>query len=418
MHHSVSTSKLTDKQKLTTSTSQQQIKDARPQQQPSVSYIVCRTLKTRPGPTVMRMCPPATVRNYTFHKPLLAVGNKNGIIQIFNLTTGELYRELNVHAYAVRGIEWIGLNAFLSYAESESFQGSESNWELNVTELTTGRTVQLKNGKSKENSVILSVKASHLRQYFIIVYRSDPFEIWDLESLSLIRRVPKKFSGIVAAEWNPLYSKKVNQQQKLDETSSKISEPYTPLKENFVVTNKAGELFHFSIAGSVVKEISRIPPEATMTKAVTAIAWKSDHVILGRSDGSLSVWDLGKKESRTVSTMRGTIKRIRFAPGKGNMKILILYDDGSDIWDVKELRLVSTILRSSETSQLRVEDSDWGASDRPVILASDGSVIVSDIDFKQIAASHLSDPNYNRQSSATSSSAPTNTNKSDPCNLQ
>jgi hypothetical protein len=351
--------------------------------QPTVMSIACRSIVAKSSPTTMRMGPPATLRNWKFHKPLLAVGNANGVVQIFNLASGKLYREISVHAYSVRGIEWIGLNAFISYAESESFQGNESNWELHVTELDTGRTVSLKSGKSSETSVIQSVKASHLRQYFIIVYKNSPFEIWDLDTLSLIRRVPKKFSGIVAAEWNPLYSKKIEPATSTEDPKETAPKTSTPLRENFVVTNKTGELFHFSIAGSVVKEISKIPPEATMTKAVTAIAWKSDHVVLGRNDGNMSVWDLSQKESRTISTMRGSIKKIRFAPGRGNMKILILFEDGADIWDVKRPRLISAINTSRGQFVASVEDADWAASDRPVILASNGTVVVTDLEFKQ-----------------------------------
>ena len=361
----------------------------------------------------MRMGPPATLRNWKFYKPLLGVGDANGSVQIFDLSTGKLYRELSVHAYSVKGIEWIGLNAFLSYAESESFQGNDLNWELHVTELDTGRTVQLKSGRSSESSVIQSVKASHLRQYFIIVYKGNPFEIWDLETLSLIRRVPKKFSGIVAAEWNPLYSKKVETvaAKTNDGTSSSVAvTSAAPLRENFVVTNKMGELVHFSIAGNIVKEISKIPTEATITRAVTAIAWKSDHVVLGRNDGTLSVWDLGQKESRTVSTMRGSIGKIRFAPGRGNMKILALFEDGADIWDLRRLRLVSTIstLRNQQSPQ--VEDVDWAASDRPVILGSNGYVYVTDLEFKPFStilrenSRKISDHNTTRQN--------------EPCHLQ
>lgn len=42
---------------------------------------------------------------------------------------------------------------------------------------------------------------------------------------------------------------------------------------------------------------------------------------------------------RGISTHRGWIKKIRFGPGKGNMKILVLYNDGVDVWDVKDVRL-------------------------------------------------------------------------------
>lgn len=40
---------------------------------------------------------------------------------------------------------------------------------------------------------------------------------------------------------------------------------------------------------------------------------------------------------RGISTNRGWIKKIRFGPGKGNMKILVLFNDGVDVWDVKDV---------------------------------------------------------------------------------
>lgn len=381
--------------------------------QPSVSNIICRLITAKSGPTTLRMCPPATLRNWKFHKPLLAVGNVSGTIQIFNLSSGKLYRELCVHSYAVRGIEWIGLNAFASFAMSESFQGNDSNWELQITELDTGRTVQLKCGRSSETSVIKSVKASHQRQYLIIIYQSDPFEIWDLDTLSLLKRVPKEFSGVVAAEWSPLYSerKDINQTSSSEPSQTHRGSRAAPWRENFVVTNKKGELFHFSIAGNVVKELSKIPPETTVNKSVTAIAWKSDHVVLGRNDGSLSVWDLGEKESRTVATMKGSIKRIRFAPGRGNMKIVVLFEEGMEIWDVRRMRLMSSA-NSPRSHLMRIEDADWGSSDRPVVLTSNGTVVVTDLAFKHLSALSHETNQYR--------AADTNTqgHNTDPCYLQ
>lgn len=337
--------------------------------------------KLNTTPSVVRMCPPATLRNWKFHKPLLAIGNANGLIQIFNSGSGELFRELKVHSYSVVGIEWIGLNAFISYANCTPHpQDNDLIWELCVTELDTGRTVKLKSGLSSDSSVILSVKASHLRQYFIIIYKNHPFEIWDLETLSLLRRIPKKFANIVAAEWSPLYSKKVEPADNQSLTPSS-----NHLKENFVVTNKQGELFQFSVAGSVVREINKIPPEPTINKPVTSIAWKSGNVVIGQSDGNINVRDLDKKESRRMSTTRGAIRRIRFAPGRGNMKIILLFDDGLDIWDITKLQLVSTIT-VPRGQNFNILDADWTASDRPVILTSNRYALMTDIELNQLNA--------------------------------
>lgn len=32
------------------------------------------------------------------------------------------------------------------------------------------------------------------------------------------------------------------------------------------------------------------------------------------------------------------MKKIRFAPGKGNQKLLVMYTDGAEVWDTKDVR--------------------------------------------------------------------------------
>lgn len=41
--------------------------------------------------------------------------------------------------------------------------------------------------------------------------------------------------------------------------------------------------------------------------------------------------------SRGIPTHRGWVKKIRFAPGKGNQKLLVMYTDGAEVWDTKEV---------------------------------------------------------------------------------
>lgn len=41
---------------------------------------------------------------------------------------------------------------------------------------------------------------------------------------------------------------------------------------------------------------------------------------------------------RGIPTHRGWVKKIRFAPGKGNQKLLVMYTDGAEVWDTKEVR--------------------------------------------------------------------------------
>jgi hypothetical protein len=77
---------------------------------------------------------------------------------------------------------------------------------------------------------------------------------------------------------------------------------------------------------------------------VTCIASKNDQIVQGDVDGLLNVWDLKARTSKNIHTGRGWIKKMRFAPGKGNLKLLILYSDGIDIVDLKKVQLNADIV--------------------------------------------------------------------------
>lgn len=41
------------------------------------------------------------------------------------------------------------------------------------------------------------------RQYFIVVFRDDPFELWDARKLVPLRTMPRRFPRVTALEWSP-----------------------------------------------------------------------------------------------------------------------------------------------------------------------------------------------------------------------
>lgn len=80
---------------------------------------------------------------------------------------------------------------------------------------------------------------------------------------------------------------------------------------------------------------------------VTCIAFKNDQIVQGNVDGMLNIWDLKAHTSKNIHTGCGWIKKMRFAPGKGNLKLLILYSDGVDVVDLKEVKKVHAFLLNS-----------------------------------------------------------------------
>ncbi|KAG8325827.1 WD repeat-containing protein 11 [Homalodisca vitripennis] len=374
--------------------------------------------------TVIRMCPPLTTRNRSHYNPIMAGGTLSGTVQIYNMATGIIEKELALHNQPVRGIEWTGLTSFLSFAFSS--QTGKVNNELLLTDVQSGQSTPLRHSRPAENPIDM-VRVSPLRQYFVVVYKDGPFELWDLKGLALLRTMPKKFPFVTALEWSPVHSVKSLQaktvQRKSIEDStiiSPVSESGSELvaKEHLVFSDTESHLYHFSVDGSTVRDGIKIPPESGVGM-ITCIAFKSNQIVQADVDGSLNIWDLKSRSSRNSHTGRGWIRKIRFSPGKGNLKLLILYSDGVDIVDLKNLlyeRLVQlkcpkdmvkvvdvdwaapdTALQYERLAQLKcpkdmvkVVDVDWAAPDTPVLATEDGCLRIMDCKLTQ-SASSLSD---------------------------
>ncbi|XP_057216300.1 WD repeat-containing protein 11-like isoform X2 [Triplophysa rosa] len=89
------------------------------QQEVHLKFLLTGLLSGLPLPPFsLRMCPPLTTKNINHYQPLLAVGTSNGSVLVYNLTSGLLHKELSVHSCEVRGIEWVSLTSFLSFATS------------------------------------------------------------------------------------------------------------------------------------------------------------------------------------------------------------------------------------------------------------------------------------------------------------
>lgn len=367
-------------------------------------------------PTVIRQTLPLTLQNIKKHRPLLAVGDSLGLIQIWLLhsNTCSLYREFSVHSYPLAGIEWTSLSNLISFAfptinspshsnhsvnspfsALSNFTGSGSSSgrvtnELYSIDIETGKVTPFRTNRIQDSSPIETIRVSHLKQYLIILFKNeDPFEIWDVKSLSLLRVMSKNMSNITAVEWSPLYNKKqVSRNSEVsDSDNSQKSTSHVPVKENFIVTNR--NLFHFSIEGNLVREMSCIPPDQNDQNVnVTSIAWKSDQVLLGDASGTLNLWHLKRKISATEPTFRGYIRKIKFAPGRQNMKCLILYADyGVDIWDINDSIRVCAQLKYPRDISFKIIDVDWASCDLPILCSADGFIFVTDTKLKTYSSS-------------------------------
>lgn len=360
--------------------------------------------------TCLRMCPPLTTKNWSVYEPLIAVGSSTGVVQIINISSGLIVKEYSVHTGTVRGIEWCSLKSFLSYSYPSAGTSGLVKNDLMYVDLSTGKVKPVRANRDQESPIEI-LRVSCLKQYFIVGFKDKPLELWDLQTLTMLRETGKSLPHPTALEWSPSHSLKSLKKKMMSHASEKeggqqpltgvgsdsmgvsttsLTEPSESeskvnqklmVKEHFVYTDPEGTLYHFVVEGSGFSDASRVPPESGMG-TITWIAWKGDFILFGDGEGQLSVWDLKNKTQRTMATRRGWIKKIRFAPGRGNMKFFILYIDGFDIWDLKDGKAELLSSMKSPRDVAKVVDADWTGSDRPVLATVEGCVQVFDLTLK------------------------------------
>ncbi|KFV74400.1 WD repeat-containing protein 11, partial [Struthio camelus australis] len=360
-------------------------------------------------PFAIRMCPPLTTKNIKQYEPLLAVGTSNGSVLVFNLTSGLLHKEISIHSCEVKGIEWISLTGFLSFATSTPNNLGLVRNELQLVDLPTGRSIAFRGERGNDEPAIEMIKVSHLKQYLAVVFKDKPLEIWDVRTCTLLREMSKNFPAVTALEWSPSHNLKSLRKKQLAareamarqtvasdtevssvessvisllqeaESKSELSQNISA-REHFVFTDTDGQVYHLTVEGNSVKDSARIPPDGSMG-SITCIAWKGDTLVLGDVDGNLNFWDLKARVSRGIPTHRSWVKKIRFAPGKGNQKLIAVYSDGAEVWDAKEVQMVSS-LRSGRNVNFRILDVDWCTSDKVILASDDGCIRVLEMSMK------------------------------------
>ncbi|XP_072280801.1 WD repeat-containing protein 11 [Pyxicephalus adspersus] len=319
-----------------------------PLQEVHLKFLLTGLLSGLPQPPfVVRMCPPLTTKNITQYKPLLAV--------------------------------------------------------------VLGRSMAFRGERGNDEQPMEMIKISHLKQYLVVVFKDKPMELWDIRTCTLLREMSKIFPTVTALEWSPSHNLKSLRKKQIAareamarQTVSSDSDPNTvessvisllqeaeskselsqniSAREHFVFTDTDGQVYHLTVEGNSVKDSARIPPDGSMG-SVSCIAWKGDILVLGDLDGNLNFWDLKGRMSRGVPTHRNCVRKIRFAPGKGNQKLFVLYSDGAEVWDTKEIQMVSS-LRTGRNVNYRVLDVDWCSSDKVILACDDGCIRVLEMSMK------------------------------------
>lgn len=326
-------------------------------------------------------------------KALLAVGTTAGVIQLFDVRTGVLRKQFSSHVTAIKGIDWSGTTQLLSYTTDDSTPGCYRSIVC-ITDTVSNR-ITIVRDKSNDSSPISAIRASLLQQYFVVVFRDKPLELWDMQKHVLLKTMPSSFPIVTALDWSLNGFKRPNpaptqlhvgdlasplSSANLDRTSIGLGLPDLEakvvfVKEHFVVTTQDGHLSHFTVEGSVVKNGARVPAEVAIS-GVSCIAWKDDFVVFGDAGGNIHVWDIGTRSARAISTQFVGAKEILFAPVKNANRFLVLFQDGFGVWDATTGQLRRREAKPKETVPLTL--IAWASGENPVVATADGQVRIYD----------------------------------------
>ncbi|CAF0779231.1 unnamed protein product [Brachionus calyciflorus] len=360
---------------------------------------------------VIKMGPRLTRKNCKFWQPLLAIGDTSGFLSIFNLNKNQVVRKLTLTTYPIIGIEWVNLHSIICWSQNtntiissqDNLSGSQNKQvlvknEILYTDLRTGEFVNFRPG-TREESPIISVKISYLRQYLVILFKEHPLEIWDLKNFSLIKKISKKSPIISILEWCPHdFNKKIDTKPALESKNVQIdsalpidvTDPIktsdkeihiSEQKESFICIDTTNLMYSFSVECNHIKDGAIQLPEDGYLVNITCVDLKKDLVLFGDMDGGLSRWNIKTKNLKTIHQKRGLeIKKVKFAPGKENMLLLVQFNETLHIIDVTNLYIFSEF-----KSKVKILDSYWCSSDKVLVYFSDLSIRVYDVNFTQAA---------------------------------
>jgi hypothetical protein len=123
--------------------------------------------------------------------PIAAAGSATGTLQILNLRSNITEAEFLVSKHRLRAVRWLNQHTVLTYT-CEEMEGADLGYWKNgliLVDIRTGKTRFIRDDKGLESNFIRTIELSYSRKFFIILLRNLPMEIWDAQTLTLLRTI-------------------------------------------------------------------------------------------------------------------------------------------------------------------------------------------------------------------------------------
>lgn len=145
-------------------------------------------------------------------------------------------------------------------------------------------------------------------------------------------------------------------------------------------------MYSFSVELNHIKDGAVSLPEDGILVNLSCLAIKKDLIMFGDIDGNITKWNIRNKTSKTINLKRNSeIKKIKFAPGKENLLLLVQFTDMMQILEVNNLESFSEFKLNN--SKIKIHDSFWCSSDKVLVYFSDLTIKIFNINFRQLTES-------------------------------
>ncbi|KAJ3425245.1 wd repeat-containing protein [Anaeramoeba flamelloides] len=125
------------------------------------------------------------ISNEKNNKNLLAIGNKKGILQIYDLNTFEVVQSLKIFYTTITGLIWINEECVIAYTDKPNKnKRTQALDSICLIDLESGINHFLQILEAKVNDSIKNIYLSPKKRYLAIIFSSNHYGIYDLFNLN------------------------------------------------------------------------------------------------------------------------------------------------------------------------------------------------------------------------------------------
>eukprot|EP00250_Pteridium_aquilinum_P015429 c22572_g1_i1 orf=475-4656(+) len=333
--------------------------------------------------------------------PLVALATQGGTIELVDTMSNAITSSFLVHSSSVRGLRWLGNSRLVSFSYTE-IKGKGGGFvnSLAVTCVRSGQSKPFRTLQKPERAPVRALRTSPSGRYLLILFRDTPAEVWAMtKNPQMLRSLALPFTAMewalppapkvpVSSQPSPSWRTSLFYKERPTIASTvaaanapsvahaRVSEPGTEqnteasqddLGESFAFALVNGTLGVFELRGRRVRDFRPKWPSASFVSAdvlVTAMAYRTPHVVMGDRSGNIRWWDITSGLSSTFNSRRGGVRRIKFAPvvvgDQTRGRVAVLFNDHTfSVYDLNTQDPLKNAIVQSQLGGVLVLELDW-----------------------------------------------------------